>query len=376
MNRLKTVTASVILIAISACIASQRMTEEGIMKGSSYLVNTIKTEGFNGLRTAKCDSKDPFYLQGERGNLAYLALYLQTIHHVSTSTGEPNDIVEQGRRYIRERATQAWYGYGEGFVCTAIDSAFVYEFLQEYDASTDVTPLLVFQNRGFLPHFCAGSHPCTFMKNDTMFWCNEDTQTTALITNLLIRSHGNYSEEIKKARAFLRDQQRGDGSWLFYWMPNQYYSTYKTALVFDPGTEQDRAVRFILSTQNIDGSWGNDKDAVISTASSLLLLQMLGENPEAVKRGREWLLTHQNSDGSWEGGSIVSYSRENEDGLEYVVCQDHKNLFATSLALEALLINDGKVRGRVVTEARGVSPLTPTEVIRETTASKIGKFTN
>jgi squalene-hopene/tetraprenyl-beta-curcumene cyclase len=113
--------------------------------------------------------------------------------------------------------------------------------------------------------------------------------------------------------------QEVDGSWFGRWGVNHIYGTGAAvpALIaagLPAGDERiRRAVRWLEAHQNADGGWGedcrsyDDPDWIgrgVSTASqtawALLALDAAGERSAAVRRGVNWLVSTQRSDGGWD----------------------------------------------------------------------------
>ena len=130
-------------------------------------------------------------------------------------------------------------------------------------------------------------------------------------------------EDAQRAITFLLSLQEPDGSWWGRWGVNYIYGTY-LALVglrsiaphvgFDMNCDRvNQAAAWIRSVQNSDGGWGETCDSYkkpelrgkgastpSQTAWALMGLMAAGDyDSDSVKRGIEYLLDKQNSDGSW-----------------------------------------------------------------------------
>jgi hypothetical protein len=110
---------------------------------------------------------------------------------------------------------------------------------------------------------------------------------------------------VTKVAAWLRREQRDDGSWQDRWHASPYYATYCAALALDAfdgprSAEAVRhAVRWALVTQRADGSWGRWGGTAEETAYALQLLLATGhgraagqdnEIRRAATRGYEYLI--------------------------------------------------------------------------------------
>ncbi len=119
---------------------------------------------------------------------------------------------------------------------------------------------------------------------------------------------------------WLLAHQEDDGSWFGRWGANHVYGTGAVipALVAaglpTSAPSIRRAVHWVERHQNDDGGWGEDmrsyKDpkhwvgrgtsTASQTAWALLALLAAGEESPSVRRGVEWLVEHQRSDGTWD----------------------------------------------------------------------------
>jgi halimadienyl-diphosphate synthase len=87
-----------------------------------------------------------------------------------------------------------------------------------------------------------------------------------------------HASTITRLSAWLRDQQRADGSWHDRWHASPYYATACTALALHgfggplSAAAVGRAVRWVLGTQRADGSWGHWAGTAEETAYAVQIL--------------------------------------------------------------------------------------------------------
>jgi squalene-hopene/tetraprenyl-beta-curcumene cyclase len=143
---------------------------------------------------------------------------------------------------------------------------------------------------------------------------------TAHVVEMLAREPSATPERVNEGVAFLRASQESDGSWFGRWGVNYLYGTGAAVpALIEAGIAPDdgvvtRACAFLELHQNDDGGWGEDVRSYVepewrargtSTASqtawALLALIAAGrESSEACRRGVEFLVATQQSDGSWD----------------------------------------------------------------------------
>jgi squalene-hopene/tetraprenyl-beta-curcumene cyclase len=125
---------------------------------------------------------------------------------------------------------------------------------------------------------------------------------------------------MRRAVAFVLEEQEPDGSWYGRWGCNHLYGTWLALCGLERAGADTRgsawamrARRWLLRCQNADGGWGELPASYVdpaakgrgpSTASqtawALLGLLATGEDGEAVERGVRYLLDRQGRDGGWQ----------------------------------------------------------------------------
>ncbi len=141
----------------------------------------------------------------------------------------------------------------------------------------------------------------------------------------------------RRAIAWLKHDQKPDGSWWGRWGVCYIYGTFSALSglraiglnVTEPWIR--RAVEWLKSVQNPDGGWGEtcaaDRDPALkgkgrSTASQTAwavigLLAGEDELSESLIRGVQWLLEHQTPEGSWEEAEFTGTGFPNHFYLRY-----------------------------------------------------------
>ncbi len=143
--------------------------------------------------------------------------------------------------------------------------------------------------------------------------------TARCIALLSVVNKPQYRASIERGIAYLKMEQEDDGSWFGRWGTNYVYGVWSVLSALEVAGEdlnQDyvrRAVSWLYSTQNDDGGWGESNDSYyppkhprphpstpFQTAWAVLgLMAVDGVHSIAVKRGVDWLLRNQQSNGFW-----------------------------------------------------------------------------
>ena len=174
---------------------------------------------------------------------------------------------------------------------------------------------------------------------------------TAFVLNLL-HSAGVEPSNRKKAISWLLKKQtiKGDWgtAWEYYGCPTYALWPVMKVLQNENSTEtslaKDKAIAYIIASQNNDGSWfyknpafQKQTSAALQTALMLSALQNAGlKSNEAILKGINFLVNNQQKKGNWDGG-YFPIPEKRYDKQEYV--------FATALAVDVMhnyLLNNTK----------------------------------
>ena len=192
---------------------------------------------------------------------------------------------------------------------------------QAGDCVAGIRWLLALQNRdGGMPTFCQGWGMLPFDQSSTditahvlrAFRAWQDRLPDDALTQKMRRAE-------EKMLAFLERTQQTNGSWLPLWFGNQampddanpYYGTAKVLLALAE-TKRDTAMtfnglRYLIGSQNIDGSWGNSVEETAVVVEALAAFADCAEVAPAYHRGLNWLLEAVESDRFLEASPIGLY---------------------------------------------------------------------
>jgi len=177
------------------------------------------------------------------------------------------------------------------------------------DADTTAVTLLTLDQLG------AGREPdCLWVYETATHFCTwqgESNPSTSVNSHVLetfgswIARRGSevdrYVAAAERISSWLCDQQEADGRWVDRWHASPFYAVSCCALALHRfGGDQSRlavrkAVKWILSTQRADGSWGRWRGTMEETAYSMQVLLRTGSAahdriPSAVARGHGYLV--------------------------------------------------------------------------------------
>jgi hypothetical protein len=154
--------------------------------------------------------------------------------------------------------------------------------------------------------------------------------------NVFLALQGTHLESSVNLQ-LLKQTQHEQGFWQGYFYPSPLFTT---LLVLDllPGNpafsaEAARALDFIASKQNADGSWGANGDCY-ETALAIAALAGYRAHPAAMNRGVKHLVSSAAADGSWTSDACIWKFAASEDDVWRAF--DTHRAFVTARCMAAL----------------------------------------
>ena len=181
--------------------------------------------------------------------------------------------------------------------------------------------LLALQNwDGGIPTFCQGWGMLPFDQSSTDITAHVIRAFQAwrkILTDDALKRKMERAEE--RMFAFLERSQQKNGCWFPLWFGNQtmpddvnpYYGTAKVLLALAKMKKEHvmtfNGLRYLVASQNTDGSWGNSVEETAVVVEALSLFADRVEVAEAYHRGLNWLLEAVESDRFLEASPIGLY---------------------------------------------------------------------
>lgn len=176
---------------------------------------------------------------------------------------------------------------------------------------------------------------------------------------------GGDDPRVKKAIRFIYSEQESDGSWFGRWGVNYLYGTFlvlrglEAMGVWNHEPQIQQAAEWIRMVQNADGGWGEScasyEDVTMhgvgpSTASqtawAILGLLAAGDiRSDSVAKGVRWLLQQQRTDGSWHENEYTGTGFPRVFYLSYHMYRNYFPLLALTTYRRAKQTEDRRKAG-------------------------------
>jgi len=192
------------------------------------------------------------------------------------------------------------------------------------NANAGIRWLLDLQNRdGGIPTFCRGWGALPFDRSSADITAHAIRAWLAWIGEMP-DLRNRIEAACRNACQFLARTQRSDGAWIPLWFGNQLdpyeenpvYGTSRvvlalaTAREFTPTESLNRGTRFLIESQNADGSWGHSTEetalALEALATARGTINDSGGIDVALARGGNWLVELVES-GKWQQPSPIGF---------------------------------------------------------------------
>ena len=179
--------------------------------------------------------------------------------------------------------------------------------------------------------------------------------TGRVLESLFRRGFNEEHPAIRRGVEYLLSTQEINGSWYGRWGVDYIYGAFLAmrALKFSRLQEAEEAARkaakWLAAVQNADGGWGESCASYVedrfvaapSTASqtawALLGLMTLGEvHHDAIRRGVEYLTRTQKADGTWDETAATGTGFPNVFYLQYTLYRNYFPILALTQARRAL----------------------------------------
>jgi squalene-hopene/tetraprenyl-beta-curcumene cyclase len=146
------------------------------------------------------------------------------------------------------------------------------------------------------------------------------------------------------ASTALAQLQRADGRWDASWYCGPWFVGFLCLQFLHlAGAREDvqrKGLSFLVGQQRPDGGWGEQESTPLETAIVLILLRHSPHHPirnRAIDRGRELLLEHQATDGSWNPSPWIKMVIGRCGGNEPRFITWHSTTITSAFCLQALV---------------------------------------
>lgn len=182
------------------------------------------------------------------------------------------------------------------------------------------------------------------------YWGDElDVEVLAnFLYSLFILDHKKYKSFIEQNIIHIIDHQNDKGFWKSNWYTGSFYGIFCCQriiqLVLGNHSSLQKAVHFLISTQNSDGGWGEGKSNATDTALNLMTLQGLSyylkNNFFCIDSAINYLISSRTEKGVWIASPFIqmNVNRTGRSTLmkEQSILTFKNELLTTAIVLKSL----------------------------------------
>jgi len=167
-----------------------------------------------------------------------------------------------------------------------------------------------------------------------------------LLYGLLLYNPDRYRAALRHAVAYFASAQDERGAWRSRWYAGPYYGTYRVVSVLNCLVPEHDVVRrartFLLQSQRLDGSWGEGGSDALATALAIMALTTMGMRPEdtIIERGVTYLIDTQEIDGGWPAHPFICFPTSDGATMHTYASRTITTAFCLKALLSAVSTRD------------------------------------
>lgn len=340
MKNIKKISFIVLILALSLLIIGydlkhrqKKVSTESIDASIDLGVVFLKSGIDQGNISLACKSNDDSLCPIDGRGFPFAVFFIGDAISSELSPEEVDFILSQ---LVTEERNGLW-GYSLEAPVDSDDTAFALQTFKKMGAPKSIEKIFDFykeREKGFTTFKSNVSAELVFQSSEKNN-LHVHPEVNANIYNLLYDSpYANYINY-----DMVITSQAPEGYWYSYFYPSIYYSTYQNLKLLSLSGEYkditEKAVNFLLNSQNNDGSWGKPGNA-FDTSLALKSLASLNISNEEFWKGIEFLLNSQNKNGSWKNPTVIWNYIFRQNPLIIWQAFDNNMIISTAVSISAL----------------------------------------